>query len=581
MKASEKSHNTPESENSKFLYLGIVVNHKDLNFKASNSYTAWIFWFGDYRVSKVKHKDLCHFGQHFHRFYERKRRSVSHNWHKGVLEAIKEYGSPDTSEYNQEELICYAEKEFRGNSGHKTSITKFVLEKLRSIRDKNQENNVDEDSKVGASNEVKEMLDLIINESKSKEDICLACYSTDVVDYHPLFEGSICINCKNKLKRTYFVFGDDNIKYFCAVCACLGNMVVCSRRGCGLVYCSHCLDDLCSPIIRRNIIKQDPWLCFICNPSAEYPNSLIKSRYDWKDKIQILFSQNSPISNRPSIPELKKPIRVLSLFDGIGTGLTALSKLNITVECYYSCEIDYNSIAVAKKNYPGGITLLGDVRSLTEENIKSILPIDLLLGGSPCNDLSLANPYRKGLYDIEGTGVLFFEFYRILTNIQMYNSRSFFWLYENVASMSVQSKVSITRFLQCEPQYIDAAWVSSQSRPRLFWGNLPSLQDQLFIEDGPNLQHYLLPGRKAAVEKLRTVTTKRSEMRCAVFTSSNSEETNIDIIELEEIFGFPRNYTKVEDLTKNTRQQLLGRAWSVQTICMLFRCLQDYFKQYE
>lgn len=35
------------------------------------------------------------------------------------------------------------------------SITKFVLEKLRSIRDKNQENNVDEDSKVGASNEVK------------------------------------------------------------------------------------------------------------------------------------------------------------------------------------------------------------------------------------------------------------------------------------------------------------------------------------------------------------------------------------------------------------------------------------------
>lgn len=41
-----------------------------------------------------------------------------------------------------------------------------------------------------------EMLDLIINESKSKEDICLACYSTDVVDYHPLFEGSICINCK-------------------------------------------------------------------------------------------------------------------------------------------------------------------------------------------------------------------------------------------------------------------------------------------------------------------------------------------------------------------------------------------------
>ncbi|GJQ70652.1 hypothetical protein Trydic_g23041 [Trypoxylus dichotomus] len=128
----------------------------------------------------------------------------------------------------------------------------------------------------------------------------------------------------------------------------------------------------------------------------------------------------------------------------LAKGLTALLKLNITVECYYSCEIDSDAIAVVKKNYPGGVTLLGDVRCLTEDDIKSVLPIDLLIGGSPCNDLSLANPYRKGLYDLDGTGVLFFEFYRILTNLQMYNLRPFFWLYENVASMSLQSRMSIT-----------------------------------------------------------------------------------------------------------------------------------------
>lgn len=73
-------------------------------------------------------------------------------------------------------------------------------------------------------------------------------------------------------------------------------------------------------------------------------------------------------------------------------------KLNITVECYYSCEIDEHAIMVVKKNYPSGVTLLGDVRSLTEEDIKNILPIDLLIGGSPCIDLSFVNPYRKGLY---------------------------------------------------------------------------------------------------------------------------------------------------------------------------------------
>lgn len=69
------------------------------------------------------------------------------------------------------------------------------------------------------------------------------------------------------------------------------------------------------------------------------------------------------------------------------------------------------------------------------------------------------------------------------------------------------------RFLQCEPQFIDAAWVSSQSRPRLFWGNLLTLQNQQFINNGPNLQHYLNPGRKAVVEKLRTVTTRTNSLR--------------------------------------------------------------------
>ena len=44
--------------------------------------------------------------------------------------------------------------------------------------------------------------------------------------------------------------------------------------------------------------------------------------------------------------------------------------------------------------------------------ISELGPFDLVMGGSPCNDLSNVNPARKGIY--EGTGRLFFEFYRIL-----------------------------------------------------------------------------------------------------------------------------------------------------------------------
>lgn len=32
-------------------------------------------------------------------------------------------------------------------------------------------------------------------------------------------------------------------------------------------------------------------------------------------------------------------------------------------------------------------------------------PFDLVIGGSPCNDLSIVNPARKGLYGRRGLGL--------------------------------------------------------------------------------------------------------------------------------------------------------------------------------
>ncbi len=50
----------------------------------------------------------------------------------------------------------------------------------------------------------------------------------------------------------------------------------------------------------------------------------------------------------------------------------------------------------------------------------------------------------------EGTGRLFFEFYRILNYAKPAPSedRPFFWLFENVVSMKPQDKQIISRFLQ-------------------------------------------------------------------------------------------------------------------------------------
>ncbi|KAG9333234.1 hypothetical protein JZ751_012954 [Albula glossodonta] len=77
----------------------------------------------------------------------------------------------------------------------------------------------------------------------------------------------------------------------------------------------------------------------------------------------------------------------------------------------------------------------------------------------------------------EGTGRLFFEFYRLLNAARPKEGedRPFFWLFENVVAMGVSDKRDISRFLECNPVMIDAIEVSAAHRARYFWGNLPGM----------------------------------------------------------------------------------------------------------
>ena len=99
-----------------------------------------------------------------------------------------------------------------------------------------------------------------------------------------------------------------------------------------------------------------------------------------------------------TVPDLKKSLHVLSLFDGIGSGMQVLNNLQFDVEDYFSCEIDRSALSVQKFWYHDKITHLGSVTLLTAEKLDSIGHIDLLMGASPCADLSLVNPRRRGLY---------------------------------------------------------------------------------------------------------------------------------------------------------------------------------------
>ena len=116
---------------------------------------------------------------------------------------------------------------------------------------------------------------------------------------------------------------------------------------------------------------------------------------------------------------------------------------------------------MSEKNYPD-IKRLGSVCDISCNTFE---PIDLLIGGSPCQDLSIAKKGRKGL-DGDRSG-LFWEYVRIRDLV-----KPKWFILENVASMPQKDKDIITEAMGVEPVIFNASLVSAQARKRLFWTNI-------------------------------------------------------------------------------------------------------------
>lgn len=175
-----------------------------------------------------------------------------------------------------------------------------------------------------------------------------------------------------------------------------------------------------------------------------------------------------------------KPLKVLSCFAGIGCGEVGLERAGIKVDKIWAYEIDKYAVAVNRYNNPDTI-FLGDITKW-QEHIEEIGQVDLIIGGSPCQDLSIAGGRKIGL-DGARSG-LFYVFVDILN----YYKPKWFML-ENVASMSYEAKQKITRLLDVEPIKINASKVSAQSRDRYFWTNIPNVKQP--VDKGIVLQDIL------------------------------------------------------------------------------------------
>ena len=163
-------------------------------------------------------------------------------------------------------------------------------------------------------------------------------------------------------------------------------------------------------------------------------------------------------------------MNVVSLFNGMNTGRQALENVGIKVDKYYSSEIKPYAIELTQHHFPDTIQV-GDVTKWREWNI-DWSSIDLILSGSPCQDLSAAGK-RAGINGSKSS--LFFVFVEILEHIKSLNPKVLF-LQENVGSASKLDVGIMSRALGVYPVRINSSLVTAQLRDRYYWSNIKTKQ---------------------------------------------------------------------------------------------------------
>ncbi|NXK80963.1 DNM3B methyltransferase, partial [Amazona guildingii] len=547
----------------------IVVSHRAAAKRPAASGMRWVQWFGDGKFSEVsadKLMGLVAFRQHFNLSTFNKlvsyRRAIYHALEVARSRSGKTF-STAPGESLEEQLKPMVDWAFTGfkplgfkglrpkasENGVLRNGTEEVLPLEQCPPTKRLKTNLcstGKEQRVEEEQTREQMVSEVTNNSGSLEESCLSCGRRNPATFHPLFEGGLCQTCRDRFLELFYMYDEDGYQSYCTVCCEGKELLLCSNAGCCRCFCVECLEVLVGRGTSAKAKEQEPWNCYMCQPQRSY--GVLQRRQDWNTRLQDFFTSDKGQEYAapkiyPTVPPAKRrPIRVLSLFAGIATGYLVLKDLGIQVEKYIASEICEDPIAVGTMRHEGNITYVHDVRNITKRNIEEWGPFDLVIGGSPCNDISLVNPARKGLYGppdpcppccsrsqpaapafspVEGTGRLFFEFYHLLNYARPKagEERPFFWMFENVVAMRVNDKRDISRFLECNPVMIDAIKISAAHRARYFWGNLPGMN---------------------------------------------------------RIFCFPLHYTDVSNMGRGARQKLL-RSWSVPVIQHLFSPLKDYF----
>ena len=302
-------------------------------------------------------------------------------------------------------------------------------------------------------------------------------------------------------------------------------------------------------------------------------------------------------------------ITVLSLFDGISCGQLALKRAGIKVKKYYASEIKKIAIKVTMEHFPDTVQI-GDIEKvrynretkelITENETYQTEGIDLVIGGSPCQNFSIAR-VSMGTKEIEGLkgdkSKLFYEYLRILREVQPK-----YFLLENV-KMKKASENELNQYMGVNGLHINSELVTFAKRPRIYWTNIQGVKvpedkkinfqdfkdtDPEYCKDfkvkrTPSRERMWNSGKGSETESNCENITNAEKIGC--ITRKQDRCPNSGLIECEDFCRYltrreielaqtlPIGYT--DSLTYNQMQDVCGDGWTVDVIAHILRYAKE------
>ena len=271
-------------------------------------------------------------------------------------------------------------------------------------------------------------------------------------------------------------------------------------------------------------------------------------------------------------------------------GQIALNQLGFKVDNYFASEIDKDAMKIAKKNFPN-INHIGDVTKVKGSELPKI---DLLIGGSPCQGFSFAG---KQLNFNDPRSALFFEFVRLLKE-----TNPKYFLLENVRMKTEYQDVITEHLNWIEPIAINSSLVSAQNRNRLYWTNIPNVEQPkdkaIWLKDifelNTDEKIYTEPYYKVNNKQLsylgyvgnspkqatKVFSTNGKSVCLTALGGGQGGKTGLyeipntrtcrklTVTECERLQTVPSGYT--EGVSNTSRYKMLGNGWTVDVIKHIF-----------